>query len=258
MITSPNMGLLIWNSSTDAYNSEEQAENWAKVDQHDHTPGKGTLITTGAIADAAITGAKLAPDAFGDAVIPDDSVTAAKLTTDSVTTAKIVNANVTDAKLAAPNNSIYRTVFHGSGRIPSGAPAATYIHQIGFDATATRTVAVNNGFSVPYWVVASTDYTSTLTTKVRIRGSIATTGTPPGMNFTFGIHALTIAAGAYSLAAASGNTAVVTGPAANAITSAASTDSNLPANNPYALGITTSGSSSAAVEYNFAVQIRHT
>jgi len=57
--TSPSMGLKIWNLLADPYDHTQLADNWAKVDQHDHSEGKGVQIPTGGIADGAISFAKL-------------------------------------------------------------------------------------------------------------------------------------------------------------------------------------------------------
>ena len=63
-----------------------------KISDHDHTgSGKGGQIATGAIANGAVTTAKLG----------SLSITDAQLATDSVITAKILDLNVTTAKLAA-------------------------------------------------------------------------------------------------------------------------------------------------------------
>lgn len=53
------MGLKVWNLLTDPYDHSELASNWAKVDQHDHSSGKGVQIPTGGIADGAISAAKV-------------------------------------------------------------------------------------------------------------------------------------------------------------------------------------------------------
>lgn len=100
MITTRNLGLTVWNNGTDPYNHEELAENWAKVDNHDHTEGKGARITSAAIADGAITAPKIAPGAIPAYQIEDGSITNSKLSTDSVSTAKIQNGAITEAKLA--------------------------------------------------------------------------------------------------------------------------------------------------------------
>jgi hypothetical protein len=58
--TSAKMSLRIWNLLTDLYDHAQLADNWAKVDYHDHSPGKGVQVPTDGIADAAVTPAKLA------------------------------------------------------------------------------------------------------------------------------------------------------------------------------------------------------
>lgn len=60
-ITSPSMGLKIWNLLTDPYDHAQLADNWAKVEQHDHTEGKGVQIPTAGIAAGAISATKLSP-----------------------------------------------------------------------------------------------------------------------------------------------------------------------------------------------------
>lgn len=57
MRTSSKMGLRIWNVLLDNYDHEQLADNWAKVDAHDHSPGRGVLIPTQGIAPEAITDA---------------------------------------------------------------------------------------------------------------------------------------------------------------------------------------------------------
>jgi hypothetical protein len=52
--TTLRMALKVWDQLIDPYNHTELADNWAKVDAHDHTPGRGVQITSGAIADASI------------------------------------------------------------------------------------------------------------------------------------------------------------------------------------------------------------
>jgi hypothetical protein len=59
-LTSPKMGLRVWDQLSDPYDHSQLADNWSKVDFHDHTPGRGLQIPTEGIADGAVTGAKLA------------------------------------------------------------------------------------------------------------------------------------------------------------------------------------------------------
>lgn len=57
--TSPKMGLKVWNQAADVYDHDQLADNWSKVDLHDHTLGRGVQIPTEGIADGAITNSKL-------------------------------------------------------------------------------------------------------------------------------------------------------------------------------------------------------
>lgn len=59
MRTSAHMGLKVWNLLEDPYDHEQLADNWAKVDSHDHSPGRGVLIPTEGIANEAITSSLL-------------------------------------------------------------------------------------------------------------------------------------------------------------------------------------------------------
>jgi hypothetical protein len=71
--TTAKMGLRVWNLLTDLYDHTQIADNWAKVDYHDHSAGKGVQIPTEGIADAAITSVKLAANSD-----PTGAYTAAK------------------------------------------------------------------------------------------------------------------------------------------------------------------------------------
>lgn len=55
------MGLSVWNHLTDPYDHAQLADNFSKLDFHDHTPGRGVLIPTEGIAPEAITADKIAP-----------------------------------------------------------------------------------------------------------------------------------------------------------------------------------------------------
>lgn len=61
MEVTPNLGLTVWNLLTDSYDNSQLADNWARVDEHDHSDGKGKQIdgSTG-ILDGSITQNKLA------------------------------------------------------------------------------------------------------------------------------------------------------------------------------------------------------
>lgn len=59
-LTTPKMGLSVWNQQSDQYDHSQLADNFSKIDFHDHTPGRGMTIPTEGIADGAITADKLA------------------------------------------------------------------------------------------------------------------------------------------------------------------------------------------------------
>jgi len=56
----PNMGLATWNLLLDPYNFTQLATNWLRLDQHDHTGGRGVQIPMGGIAPGAVGPAQLA------------------------------------------------------------------------------------------------------------------------------------------------------------------------------------------------------
>jgi hypothetical protein len=51
---SPRMSLKIWNDGSDPYDSAQLADNYLKLDQHDHSDGRGVQIGPEGIQDGAI------------------------------------------------------------------------------------------------------------------------------------------------------------------------------------------------------------
>ena len=96
MITAPYMGLAVWNSVTDTWNHEQLADNFRKLDEHDHASGKGVQIPTGGIKDGAITKSKLAPDTL---VIEDGTIDTRHLRDLSVTNAKLAFNAINGSKI---------------------------------------------------------------------------------------------------------------------------------------------------------------
>lgn len=95
------MGLRIWNNTLDPYSSAELADNFARLDQHDHGGGRGVQITTAGIADGAVTQGKLADDlTLPTASIPDGSITSPKYAGGSVNAAAIATGAVGGTQLA--------------------------------------------------------------------------------------------------------------------------------------------------------------
>lgn len=138
MITTPNLGLKVWNLSTDSYNSGQLADNWSRVDEHDHTSGKGKRITTAAIADGAVTPAKLS----SDVVPPDASVTTAKIIDGAVTTDKLADTAVTTVKVT--DGAVTTTKLADSSVTPIklGLPRAYVVTVSGNQVITTNTVTL--------------------------------------------------------------------------------------------------------------------
>lgn len=173
-ITTPNLGLRLWNLPTDPYNSGQLADNFARLDEHDHTNGKGLPITTEALADGCITAAKLAPGAISvpdTLTVPDNAVTTAKILDGAVTTAKIADGNVTRGKIAqfphakitrvtnqsiATNSSGSKITFTASSwdtdsMWNGGSPTQLTINTAGLYAI-TAEVLLTSNFSSPFFV----------------------------------------------------------------------------------------------------------
>lgn len=66
---SPRMSLKVWNSAQDAYDHAQLADNFLKLDQHDHAQGRGTIITGAGIADGSIEARHLYPGAISPALV---------------------------------------------------------------------------------------------------------------------------------------------------------------------------------------------
>jgi hypothetical protein len=64
------MALKVWDSLTDPYNHNELASNWAKLDAHDHTTGKGAQLTGAALVDGTIEARHMASGVLDTGVDP--------------------------------------------------------------------------------------------------------------------------------------------------------------------------------------------
>lgn len=139
----PRMSLKVWNASSDPYDHEQLADNFLKLDQHDHSQGRGTAIPGAGIQPGAITSDHIYPGSIGADAIADDAIGTAQLQDGSVTNAKLhVNARipvgmVMDWYCAVPGSyAAYlpdgwrvcdgSTVPAGEHEIPGANPAASF------------------------------------------------------------------------------------------------------------------------------------
>jgi len=86
---SPRMSLKVWNAAGDPYDHEQLADNLLKLDQHDHSQGRGTPIGGDGIREGAITSTHIYPGAIGSDAIGADSIGEDKLADQSVTNEKL-------------------------------------------------------------------------------------------------------------------------------------------------------------------------
>jgi len=99
--TTTNLLLKVWNNLSDKFNHTELAQNWAKVDAHDHTgAGKGLLIPAGALEPGAVLNTNLAADAVDTNVIVNQAITQDKIAPQNVITSHLAERGVTAGKLA--------------------------------------------------------------------------------------------------------------------------------------------------------------
>lgn len=79
MITTPHMGLALWNLASDHFNKSQHNDNLLKIASHDHTAGRGPQIPTGGLEDGAVTGVKIAAGTITADNVAGDVATQAEI-----------------------------------------------------------------------------------------------------------------------------------------------------------------------------------
>ncbi len=128
------------------------ADSFTLIDAHDHTTGKGVQIPTGGIANAAITGAKLAASSVDNSTI---EISAGSL--------QLKNAGITGSKVGSninlPGNAAQE---NGKNLVVSNTNATTSLSVVRGVFTSAAAITSGEGFSV---VKNGTgDFTITFTT----------------------------------------------------------------------------------------------
>ncbi len=215
-LTTPKMSLSVWNQLTDPYDHAQLADNWSKVDFHDHTPGRGVLIPTEGIADGAVTAAKL--------------------------------ASTLDPSLGY---AVYKDILRGSGNL-TGATANTY--PVPWNGAANLSTGAQPTKPIAFYIDLA-DYAVTgRSTVLRIRFSILVNNTAPTINFVAGLYPISTYGGVAAETSlgtlgtvTSGSTATINTPAAGpgAIAPVVSSDFAFPSAGWYVLGIAASGAQAA-------------
>lgn len=225
--TTAKMGLRVWNLLTDLYDHAQLADNWAKVDYHDHSPGKGVQIPTDGLADGAVTSAKIAT-----ALDPSGAFT------------------------------VFRNIYADTGKFVSSTAAGTYL----FDPSSGSGFTIStggSGESIFYFEPA--DYAvAGRTPMLRLKTNLQTNAVASTSNFTFGLYPVTAVAGGSGTLVATlgtviaGSTVLYTAPAASSMFHGETAEFALPAAGYYALGVVSSATiaTNAHVAMQVFLQVR--
>lgn len=231
-LTSPKMGLAIWNQLSDPYDHGQQADNWSKVDYHDHTPGRGVLIPTEGLADGSVTSVKL--------------------------------ASGLDTSLLY---GVYRNVQFASGIFPASGGAITVLLSTSPPQAVLAVAAAGGAKSSAFYLDPADYVVSGKTTTLRIRQTIIANATAPAVTFTAGLYPIASWGGGagveptiatVSTVVASSTSALVN-PAASGPTVGVSSEFVFPSAGWYALGVAQSGSPAGANTLGqIQLQVKHT
>jgi hypothetical protein len=198
--TTTNMGLKAWDLGTDPYSHSDLAGNFAAIDVHDHTSGKGKQIPTGGIADSAITSAKIADGTIVTADLANNSVTSAKIVDGTITSADIADGTITGADIApgtitadklAPNALLVGQVMYwyrvdASVTLPSGYEV--------LDGRAWSSVTNTLGPGGTNWTTGNMpNLLNKFILGAALSGTGSGTGTPPAIGGTGGSHTASLA-----------------------------------------------------------------
>jgi hypothetical protein len=133
--TSTNMGLIRWTNLNDLFNNAELAQNFLRIDLHDHSGGPtgGVPIGTSGLSANAVTTPKIA----------DQNVTAAKIADLNITEGKLINRAVTAPKVGVLPHA---RVFHNVNQaIVSATPTILFFNSERYDTDTIHDTAVNPG-----------------------------------------------------------------------------------------------------------------
>lgn len=204
--TTPKMLLRLWDQLSDLFSHDQLADNFSKIDFHDHTPGRGVQIPTEGIFDGAVTAAKLASGLD-----------------------------------ATPAYTSYKNMRGGSGVLSSGTTAGTYI----LSETRPQNIAITAASAYAVWYFDPADYAVTgRSTFLRIRSSVicpvTLAGSPTVVTGLYPVTAVS-SGGALTLGTVvTGSTVTFVAPTGVTMTTDISTDFAVPAAGWYAFAFTSS------------------
>jgi hypothetical protein len=196
MFTTPNMGLTAWDLGSDPYDHSQLAANFAQIDLHDHSTGKGLQIQGSGIANNAITSGKIAANqVLPNTHLPADSIDQSRLAVDSVgnselqdnsvMTANVVDGQITIGKLDPAILPIGMVIMWYRADASVLPPSGWEI----MDGRAWSTITNKLGAGGTQW---NTGNIPNMSNKFPLGSALAGTGsgpsTPPGIGSTGGQH----------------------------------------------------------------------
>jgi hypothetical protein len=244
MITTPSMGLKRWDQPNDVFSYTELSDNFAAIDVHDHSSGKGVQISTGGIANLAIDNTKLANSA--------------------VSGAKIAAATVADSNLASPNNGAWKTIFQANFRTGSTESAGTLYVPIAGSGQLIASGTTTTG-GVPMLVFNPSHYSvAGKTLQLRLLIGCLVNNVAPAITITANLRVISSTVGSggsgainYTVGSAvSGSDVAFVSPAANASVQNSAIFTPPVAGN-YALGAIVSGAPAANSGTNLTASIQY-
>ena len=227
-------------------------------------PGAGVVVSTGSAWGTSLTAPTYIMNnpltTIGDLLYASSTATPAtpsRLVAVAAGSVLISAGTATAPVWSTAPLASYRQLFEGSCSIIAAQAAGTYMLSNG-------SAGVVSGGSVLYpicfYYIAGADFpsVSTVTTKLRIRASVAVNATAPAANFTIGLYPVTSGAGAAGLkiwttgTLVSGSaTSTVTTPAGSSCTNVNGSDFVIPTDGIYCIAVVTS----AAIATSSLVQI---
>jgi hypothetical protein len=134
----PNLALTVWNNTADPYNSAQLADNFVKIDQHDHSGGvKGiridgsTSILANSIGSNAIGSNAVTANELSSSSTSDDAraVGTNHIKVNSIDSTKIVNGTITRSDLKSTiNDNATPVVLASTDSLPTGASIGDEIY----------------------------------------------------------------------------------------------------------------------------------
>jgi len=153
--TTPNMQLTVWNNLSDPYDSGQLADNFVKIDLHDHDGSKGVQLDGAkAILANTIGQNEIGGDAIGSDELQNDSVGTDHIKDLAISNDKIANNTLTRGKFSS-NALTPPIVYHRSddGSLPSVTEDGSslydgYIIDYAFDVAVTTSTGFTKSASL--------------------------------------------------------------------------------------------------------------